>query len=67
MLSAGDVTASAPQLADKATEVGPPLIRGDWVLFHPVYTPEELRAVEVRYYRILESPSTKRSLAGPAP
>ena len=23
-------------------------IKGDWVLFHPVYTPEELRSVEVR-------------------
>ena len=23
-------------------------VRGDWVLFHPVYTPEELRSVEVR-------------------
>jgi hypothetical protein len=22
-------------------------INGDWVLFHPVYTPEELKAVEV--------------------
>ena len=22
-------------------------VRGDWVLFHPVYTPEELRSVEV--------------------
>lgn len=22
--------------------------RGDWVLFHPVYTPEELKAVQVR-------------------
>ena len=25
----------------------PPVLKGDWVLFHPVYTPEELRAVEV--------------------
>jgi len=23
------------------------MVRGDWVLFHPVYTPEELKAVEV--------------------
>ena len=23
------------------------VLRGDWVLFHPVYTPEELKAVEV--------------------
>jgi len=25
----------------------PTMVRGDWVLFHPVYTPEELRAVEI--------------------
>lgn len=32
--------------AEKTTAV-PPAVHGDWVLFHPVYTPEELRAVEV--------------------
>ena len=26
----------------------PTMVRGDWVLFHPVYTPKEMRAVEVR-------------------
>ena len=26
-----------------------PAIHGDWVLFHPVYTEDELRAVKVRY------------------
>ncbi|KAI0070147.1 AOX-domain-containing protein [Panus rudis PR-1116 ss-1] len=25
-------------------------VKGDWVLFHPVYTPEELRAVEVLHH-----------------
>lgn len=25
----------------------PTIVRGDWVLFHPVYSPEELKAVEV--------------------
>jgi len=25
----------------------PTMVRGDWVLFHPVYTPEELRSVQV--------------------
>ncbi|KAJ6480280.1 alternative oxidase-domain-containing protein [Mycena sanguinolenta] len=25
----------------------PTMVRGDWVLFHPVYTPNEMRAVEV--------------------
>ena len=24
-----------------------PHVTGDWVLFHPVYSPEELRAIEV--------------------
>jgi hypothetical protein len=24
-------------------------IKGDWVLFHPVYSPEELKAVEVSH------------------
>ena len=24
-------------------------INGDWVLFHPVYSPEELKAVEVSH------------------
>jgi len=31
-----------------AVSTVPTMVRGDWVLFHPVYTPEELRAVEVR-------------------
>ncbi|KAG6890785.1 hypothetical protein C0995_003215 [Termitomyces sp. Mi166 len=30
-----------------AVSTVPTMARGDWVLFHPVYTPEELRAVEV--------------------
>ncbi|KAF7368726.1 Alternative oxidase [Mycena venus] len=25
----------------------PTMVRGDWVLFHPVYTPDEMRAVQV--------------------
>jgi hypothetical protein len=32
---------------------GTPAIHGDWVLFHPVYTPEELRAVKVRGHNCL--------------
>ena len=28
-------------------------VHGDWVLFHPVYTPEELRAVEVSFYALV--------------
>ncbi|GLB38455.1 putative alternative oxidase [Lyophyllum shimeji] len=34
--------------ADAVSTV-PTMVRGDWVLFHPVYTPDELRAVEVRH------------------
>ncbi|KAJ3518358.1 hypothetical protein NMY22_g13717 [Coprinellus aureogranulatus] len=30
-----------------ATSTVPTMVRGDWVLFHPVYSPEELKAVEV--------------------
>jgi hypothetical protein len=45
------VSSSNPstQLLTKADGVStvPTMIRGDWVLFHPVYTPEELKAVEV--------------------
>ncbi|KAJ7485040.1 AOX, alternative oxidase mitochondrial precursor [Mycena galericulata] len=41
-------TASSSQLtkADAVSTV-PTMVRGDWVLFHPVYTPEEMKAVEV--------------------
>jgi hypothetical protein len=40
---------SSPALT-KPDEVStvPTMVRGDWVLFHPVYTPEELKDVEVR-------------------
>ncbi|KAJ3484248.1 hypothetical protein NLI96_g5778 [Meripilus lineatus] len=34
----GNVTAAAPAV-----------VNGDWVLFHPVYTPQELQAVEVMH------------------
>ncbi|KAG6866304.1 hypothetical protein C0991_006400 [Blastosporella zonata] len=30
-----------------AVSTVPTMVRGDWVLFHPVYKPEELKAVEV--------------------
>lgn len=29
----------------------PPMVHGDWVLFHPVYTSAELRAVQVRTHK----------------
>ncbi|KAG5351683.1 hypothetical protein C0989_005276 [Termitomyces sp. Mn162] len=37
--------ATAITQADAVSTV-PTMVRGDWVLFHPVYTPEELRSVE---------------------
>jgi hypothetical protein len=42
---------SSTQLLTKPNSVStvPTMIRGDWVLFHPVYTPEELKSVEVCY------------------
>lgn len=30
-----------------AVSTVPTMVRGDWVLFHPVYSPEELKAVQV--------------------
>jgi hypothetical protein len=40
------------------------MFKGDWVLFHPVYTPQELKAVEVAMliscaYMILIAPMTQ--------
>lgn len=33
---------------DATSTVPPQIMKGDWVLFHPVYSPSELQAVEVR-------------------
>lgn len=30
----------------------PEMVRGDWVLFHPVYSPAELKAVEVSQFDV---------------
>lgn len=38
----------------------PTMVRGDWVLFHPVYSPEELKAVDV-LHRKPETMSDKAS------
>ncbi|KAJ7779350.1 alternative oxidase [Mycena maculata] len=39
---------SASQLTQPGAEsTVPTMVRGDWVLFHPMYTPEEMKAVEV--------------------
>ena len=38
-----DVTAT---ISEESTDV-PSVVKGDWVLFHPVYSPSELKAVEV--------------------
>ncbi|KAJ7083967.1 alternative oxidase [Mycena belliarum] len=40
--------ASSSQLTKPgAVSTVPTMVRGDWVLFHPVYTPEEMKAVKV--------------------
>jgi hypothetical protein len=40
--------ASTSQLTKPdAVSTVPTMVRGDWVLFHPVYTPEEMKAVQV--------------------
>lgn len=50
-LSLGDKAAETSQSQDALTKADivsvTPQIHGDWVLFHPVYTDEELRAVQV--------------------
>ena len=38
-----------------AVSTVPPPVRGDWVLFHPVYTPDELKAVEVSITHVNQS------------
>lgn len=42
-----DMPASQLTKPDAVSTV-PSMVHGDWVLFHPAYTPEELKAVEVR-------------------
>ncbi len=44
-----DTSPPSDALLTKADVVSviPAIVKGDWVLFHPVYSPEELRAVEV--------------------
>ncbi|PSR83891.1 hypothetical protein PHLCEN_2v5600 [Hermanssonia centrifuga] len=46
-----DTSPPSDALLTKADVVSviPAIVKGDWVLFHPVYSPEELRAVEVRH------------------
>ncbi|KAL4250076.1 Alternative oxidase [Abortiporus biennis] len=34
---------------DDAVSTIPTMVKGDWVLFHPVYTPQELKSVEVMH------------------
>ncbi|TBU28614.1 alternative oxidase [Dichomitus squalens] len=40
-----DLSPKTPVVVPSSTEE----LRGDWVLFHPVYSPEELRSVEVLF------------------
>lgn len=44
-------TAKSPLTKNDAVSTVPTMVRGDWVLFHPVYSPEELRAVQVTLLR----------------
>ncbi|KIK24501.1 hypothetical protein PISMIDRAFT_98460 [Pisolithus microcarpus 441] len=43
-----DLAASKTGVMEDTEKItaAPPAVHGDWVLFHPVYSPEELRAVE---------------------
>lgn len=45
----------SPLATPDAVSTVPEMVRGDWVLFHPVYSPDELKAVEVGSLFILES------------
>lgn len=49
--AAEDSSSTTPSQLTKADAVStvPTMVRGDWVLFHPVYTQEELKSVEVRH------------------
>jgi hypothetical protein len=44
---AAEANASHALTKEDGVSTVPTMVRGDWVLFHPVYTPEELKAVEV--------------------
>ncbi|KAF5382520.1 hypothetical protein D9615_002956 [Tricholomella constricta] len=43
-------SSQAPLTHPDAVSTVPTMVRGDWVLFHPVYTQEELKAVEVLHH-----------------
>lgn len=47
-------SSSSPLTKHDAVSTIPDMVRGDWVLFHPVYQPAELKAVEV--YLLLPNP-----------
>jgi hypothetical protein len=44
--AAGENSSQALTKPDGVSTI-PTMVRGDWVLFHPVYTSEEIKAVEV--------------------
>ncbi|CAK5267167.1 unnamed protein product [Mycena citricolor] len=39
-----------------AVSTVPTMVRGDWVLFHPVYSPEEVKAVQVLHHKAKNIP-----------
>ncbi|EAU88999.2 alternative oxidase [Coprinopsis cinerea okayama7 len=45
--SQGRKSPGSPLTTESAVSTVPTMVRGDWVLFHPVYSPAELKAVEV--------------------
>ncbi|GBE84957.1 Alternative oxidase, mitochondrial [Sparassis crispa] len=44
-----DVPQTGALIKHDAVSTVPQEVRGDWVLFHPVYTPEELRSVQIMH------------------
>lgn len=47
----GDKTPTPPANQEGSAGVGvPSVVKGDWVLFHPVYTADELRSVDVSVF-----------------
>lgn len=55
---------TSPLTKHDAVSTVPGLVRGDWVLFHPVYSPEELRAVEVSSIFILKDSLSQINVSG---
>ena len=55
-LSGSSPSVTSPLTTHDATSTIPVMLRGDWVLFHPVYQPDELKAVQVCLFISLNRP-----------